>query len=91
MFKIDGKNPFVCDENEFSGVKKIADKVCIDVERVTGKKPAVSAVVEPVESRSQSDLTEFAGTNSPQNTVYFATISPANASATFSLSVQTKL
>ena len=39
MFKIDGKNAFVCDEAEFSGVKKIADKVCLDVERVTGKKP----------------------------------------------------
>ncbi len=60
MFKIDGKNPFVCDENEFSGVKKIADKVCIDVERVTGKKPAVSAVVESVETSA--------------NTVYFATL-----------------
>ena len=45
MFKIDGKNAFVCDENEFSGVKKIADKVCLDVERVTGKKPAVGTVV----------------------------------------------
>jgi hypothetical protein len=43
MFKIDGKNVFVCDENEFSGVKKIADKVCLDVERVTGKKPSVTA------------------------------------------------
>ena len=43
MFKIDGKNAFVCDESEFSGVKKIADKVCLDVERVTGKKTAVSA------------------------------------------------
>ena len=50
MFKIDGKNPFVCDENEFSGVKKIAGKVCLDVERVTGRKPVVSTVVEPVET-----------------------------------------
>ena len=40
MFKIDGKNSFVCDDAEFSGVKKIADKVCLDVERVTGKNPA---------------------------------------------------
>ncbi len=39
MFKIDGKNSFVCDESEFSGVKKIADKVRLDVERVTGVKP----------------------------------------------------
>ena len=69
MFKIDGKNAFVCDENEFSGVKKIADKVCLDVERVTGKKPSV---VELVESRSQGDLTKFADANLPQNTVYFA-------------------
>ena len=36
MFIIDGKNEFVCDEAEYSGVKKIADKVCLDVERVTG-------------------------------------------------------
>ena len=43
MFKIDGKNAFVCDEAEFSGVKKIADKVCLDVERVTGKKPVLAA------------------------------------------------
>ena len=43
MFKIDGKNVFVCDDAEFSGVKKIADKVCLDVERVTGKKPSVTA------------------------------------------------
>lgn len=43
MFKIDGKNTFVCDKAEFSGVKKIADKVCLDVERVTGKKPSVSS------------------------------------------------
>ena len=53
MFKIDGKNAFICDENEFSGVKKIAGKVCLDVERVTGVKPEVSlrsAVVEPVEA-----------------------------------------
>ena len=35
MFKIDGKNTFVCAEDEFSGVKKIAGKVCLDVERVT--------------------------------------------------------
>ena len=43
MFKIDGKNAFVCDESEFSGVKKIADKVCLDVERVTGVKPEVKS------------------------------------------------
>ena len=50
MFKIDGKNAFVCDENEFSGVKKIADKVCLDVERVTGKKPSVVELVETTEA-----------------------------------------
>ena len=49
MFKIDGKNAFVCDESEFSGVKKIADKVCLDVERVTGRKPAVNAGAEALE------------------------------------------
>ena len=75
MFKIDGKNVFVCDESEFSGVKKIADKVCLDVERVTGEKPAVSTVVSTGSSRSQGDLTKFADANLPQNTVYFATLS----------------
>ena len=60
MFKIDGKNGFICDESEFSGVKKIADKVCLDVERVTGIKPKLSTVVEPVETTA--------------NTVAFATL-----------------
>ncbi|MCR4579330.1 MAG: glycosyl hydrolase 115 family protein [Treponema sp.] len=32
---------FICDENEFSGVKKIADKVCLDIERITGGKPEI--------------------------------------------------
>ena len=36
---ITGSVVFACDEAEFSGVKKIAEKVCLDVERVTGKKP----------------------------------------------------
>ena len=30
---------FICDKQEFSGVKKIADKVCMDVNRVTGVTP----------------------------------------------------
>ena len=78
MFKIDGNNSFVCDESEFSGVKKIADKVCLDVERVTGKKPAVVSIQPSAySSRSQDDLTKFAEANLPQNTVYFATISQA--------------
>lgn len=55
MFKIDGKNAFVCDENEFSGVKKIADKVCLDVERVTGKRPAVSAGVKALEGAASAE------------------------------------
>ncbi len=38
MFRIES-NTFICDSQEFSGVKKIAQKVCLDVERVTGKKP----------------------------------------------------
>ena len=59
MFKIDGKNTFVCDESEFSGVKKIADKVCLDVERVTGVKPNTVTV----ENTSDSS-----------NSVYFATL-----------------
>ena len=32
---------FVCDKDEFSGVKKIAGKVCLDVQRVTGGLPEV--------------------------------------------------
>ena len=38
MFKIDGKIVFVCDNSEFSGVKKIADKVRLDVERYCGRR-----------------------------------------------------
>lgn len=52
MFKIDGKNIFVCDNDEFSGVKKIADKVCTDVERVTGKKPAMVEAADNTASTS---------------------------------------
>lgn len=32
---------FACDEKEFSGVKKIAGKVCLDVERITDGRPPV--------------------------------------------------
>ena len=42
--RISGDVRFFCDEDEFSGVKKIAGKVCLDVERVTGKKPEVSTI-----------------------------------------------
>ncbi|MCR4734316.1 MAG: glycosyl hydrolase 115 family protein [Treponema sp.] len=41
MFKIDGKNKFISSKDEFSGVKKIAEKVCLDVERVTDVKPVL--------------------------------------------------
>ncbi len=66
MLKIDGKNTFVCDENEFSGVKKIADKVCLDVERVTGKKPELVSI-QP----SAYSITEATGA------VLFATLGQA--------------
>lgn len=40
MFRINGKdNEFLCASDEFSGVRKIAQKVCMDVERVTGILP----------------------------------------------------
>lgn len=60
MFKIDGKNAFVCDENEFSGVKKIADKVCLDVERVTGKKPKVLSIQPSAYSSTEAESVLFA-------------------------------
>ena len=66
MFKIDGKNAFVCDENEFSGVKKIADKVCLDVERVTGKQPEVASAAPSTPLRDQ-----------PAGAVLFATLGQA--------------
>ena len=52
------KITFVCDGQEFSGVKKISDKVRLDVERVTGAKPA-----------SATGSAEVSGT-----LVYFATL-----------------
>ena len=57
---------FVCDKEEFSGVKKIAGKVCLDVERITGPStgsgtPKVQdAVPDPVEG--------------PAEKVFFATL-----------------
>ena len=46
MFKIekDSQFSFYCDSNEFSGVIKIANKVCNDVELFIGKKPSVNQV-----------------------------------------------
>lgn len=61
MFKIDGKIVFVCDNSEFSGVKKIADKVRLDVERVTGVKPALNTVDGAVEAAAGSVLFATAG------------------------------
>ena len=46
MFKIekDSQFSFYCDSNEFSGVIKIANKVCNDVDLVIEKKPSVNQV-----------------------------------------------
>lgn len=46
MFKIQvsGKKStvtFFCAQEEFSGVKKIADKVCVDIKRITNAKPVI--------------------------------------------------
>ena len=68
MFKIDGKNVFVCDEAEFSGVKKIAEKVCLDVERVTGKKPELKTMDK------SSGSTPFGGSEKSEDLVLFATL-----------------
>lgn len=51
MFKIEasGKKStvaFYCSSDEFSGVKKIADKVCLDVKRVNGAKPEINELTE---------------------------------------------
>ena len=67
MFKIEeinGKSSvsFCCFDDEFSGVKKIAQKVCLDVERVTGKKPCL----EETDNISSEVL---------KSKVFFATIS----------------
>ena len=93
MFRIDGKNVFVCDESEFSGVKKIADKVCLDVERITGKKPEVFSIrPSDYSSRSQDDLTKFAEENLHQRAACRLNFqkSPANVSVTSSLCTQIK-
>ena len=64
--RISGDVRFFCDEDEFSGVKKIAGKVCIDVERVTGKKPGLNTVDKADESTTESTVAA--------NTVFFATL-----------------
>ena len=51
--RISGDVRFFCDEDEFSGVKKIAGKVCLDVERVTGKKPEVSTIAGALNGGSE--------------------------------------
>ena len=53
MFIINGKNNFFCADDEFSGVKKIALKVCEDVERVTGTKPSLLELDKNEEGKLQ--------------------------------------
>ena len=65
--RISGDVRFFCDEDEFSGVKKIAGKVCCDVELVTGKKPEVE-VISAVLNTAQAKI---AGSN---EAVFFATL-----------------
>ena len=65
--RISGDVRFFCDEDEFSGVKKIAGKVCCDVELVTGKKPEVE-VISAVLNTAQEKI---AGSN---EAVFFATL-----------------
>ena len=65
--RISGDVSFFCDEDEFSGVKKIAGKVCCDVELVTGKKPEVE-VISAVLNTTQEKI---AGSN---EAVFFATL-----------------
>ncbi len=74
MFRIENQNgksniTFVCDKDEFSGVKKIAEKVCLDVERVTGLKPEVHE--EDFSATSVGGDLPKTNTN---NTVFFSTL-----------------
>ena len=57
MFKIEKANKFsfYCDSNEFSGVIKIANKVCNDVELVIGKKPSVNQVASVSEISAEEN------------------------------------
>ncbi len=68
MFKIEssGKKSsisFYCDEKELSGVKKIVEKVCLDVERVTGGKPEIQNLAGEL----------------PENAVFFGTVGKSAA------------
>lgn len=67
MFKIqkNGENSsvmFYCTSKEFSGVKKIAQKVCLDVERVTGGKPEIK------------NIDSFSSNKDFKNAVFFVTL-----------------
>ena len=53
---------FCCANDEYSGVIKIAQKVCLDVERVTGAKPVIN------------NLECFSDNHNIQNSVFFATV-----------------
>ena len=65
MFKIekDSEFSFYCDSNEFSGVIKIANKVCNDVDLVIEKKPSVNQVASVSEiSDEENQLSLIFGT-----------------------------
>lgn len=82
MFKIDGKNQFVCGNDEFSGVKKIAGKVCLDVERVTGALP----VVEELAAGDAGNQSATEGGESVETTkacVLFATLGKSTLAEKF--------
>ena len=69
MFKIDGKNKFLCGDDEFSGVVKIAAKVCKDVERVTGLLPKNSTLQQKSQGAEPSDSEAASSGN-----IFFATL-----------------
>ena len=46
------KAAFLYDEGEWSGVRKIADRVCDDIKAVFGKKPELLSVKEAVQAEA---------------------------------------
>lgn len=67
MFEIQKKNKkssatFCCASEEFSGVKKIAQKVCLDVERVIGAKPEIK------------NFDDFSSNRDLENAFFFGTL-----------------
>ena len=67
---------FVCEQNEFSGVKRIADKVRLDVQRITGILPEATNLASLIEGKMPAVIFGTLGLSSEGSSLVEKEISP---------------